>query len=383
MHIAVSAPFNLHGGGLIHLKHLVHAWCCSLSSEHSVTLFLRQASVPLLQIPEDHRFRLFPIENNGMSLVGKLAWEQATLPRLLRDANADVVFCPGNLVPLSSPVPSVVAFRNAGPFCRGMDLRTLGLHDWSFFRVLGPLMRLSARAADRVIFISNYFRDLFVSKFHFPPNRADVIYHGRDAFTGAKPSHDLLRQLGVRPPYCLSVSHLYPYKNFPALIRGYALAKKTLQKFDLRLVLAGKPNKPEYLEYLKTIVRAEGLQDWIIFTGPVPHDGIGPLMAGCDFFVFQTICENCPNTVIEALASGLPVACSNAGVMPEIAGNAAVYFDPAKPAEIGLRLQELASDLSLRARLRELALIEARRFPTWSEVGQLTVQSLQRAVAGR
>lgn len=148
---------------------------------------------------------------------------------------------------------------------------------------------------------------------------------------------------------------------------------------DLQLVLAGKPNQPAYLRYLKRLAALHGLKEHVLFTGAVAHQEVGPLMAGCEFFVFQSTCENCPVTLIEALAAGLPIASSKASVMPEIAGTGACYFDPDDAASIAGQLRKLATDRDLRAELRARAVRQSGRFPTWAEVGQLTLQSLERA----
>ena len=102
-------------------------------------------------------------------------------------------------------------------------------------------------------------------------------------------------------------------------------------------------------------------------------------MRRCELFVFQSTCENCPNTLIEALAAGLPIACSSSGVMPEIAGQAAVYYDPFAPRDIARALREVVSRPQLAAELRERARAQSLKFPTWQEVGRRTFDTLRRA----
>jgi glycosyltransferase involved in cell wall biosynthesis len=232
-----------------------------------------------------------------------------------------------------------------------------------------------------VIFVSQYFKRLFVERFGYPAERGDVIYHGRDGLAQAL-DRSPLQQPGIRAPYLLSVSHLQPYKNIPALIEGYGLARQRLQARGLQLVLVGKPGGAGHLQKLKDLIRKLGLEDWVLLAGGVPHSAIGPLLAGCNSFVFQSTCENCPQTLIEALAAGVATACSRAGVMPEIAGDAALYFDPFAPREIAETLTRMSEDDSLRTQLRERARQQALQFPTWDEVGRLTVRSLERAVQG-
>jgi glycosyltransferase involved in cell wall biosynthesis len=381
MNIAINATYRLHGGGFTHLKHLLDAWSrIGVDREHTIWFFTRAENIPALQGSLSKRIKIYAIGRRPMNLAAKMAWEQLVFPRVLAKLAPDVLLCPGNMLPLRSPVPAVVVFHNAGPFCPSVTLRSTGVHDWLWLKLLGAMMRLSAHAADRVIFISEYFKDLFVRHFRFPAERGDVIYHGRDTLSAKQLDPSLLQQLGIGAPYLLSVSNLYPYKNIPALIEGYALARHTLQARGLRLVLAGKPRSEGYYQQLKGLIHRHGLEDWFVLTGGVAHHVIGSLLAGCEFFVFQSLCESISMSLMEALMAGVPVACSNAGVMPEIAGNAALYFDPFDPADIASALTRMAEDGTLRDDLRQRAHQQAMKFPTWDEVGQMTLHSLRRAV---
>jgi glycosyltransferase involved in cell wall biosynthesis len=383
MHIAINAAYRLHGGGFTHLRHLLDAWSrLRIDREHTISLFTRAENVSLLQGSLGQNIRVHTVGQPSMTLAAKLAWEQLVLPRVLAASDADVLLCTGGIVPVRSPLPTVVVLHNAGPFCRSVTVKSTGPHDWFWLKALGVLMRCSARVATRVIFISQYFKDLFVRRFRFPAERGDVIYHGRDTLPMHPSPPQSLPQLGIRSPYILSVSHLYPYKNLPALIEGYALAQDTLRARGLQLALVGKARHDSYQQQLKGLIHRRALDDWVVLTGGVEHETIGPLLAGCQSFVFQSTCENCPATLIEALAAGVPIACSNAGVMPEIAGSAALYFDPDNPAEIAVALSRLAIDGSIRAELQQKAHQRAQKFPTWDEVGQMTLSSLQRAVTG-
>jgi glycosyltransferase involved in cell wall biosynthesis len=381
MHIAINAAYRMHGGGQTHLKHLLDTWCkTGVDREHTISLFTRAENLCALQGVLSRQINIHPVGKRAMTLAAKLMWEQLVLPGILARSNLDVLLCPGGMVPLRSPIPTVVTFHNAGPFCPSTTVSSMGPYDWLWLKVLGVLMRRSALSARRVIFISRYFKDLFVRRFRFPAERGDVIYHGRDTLRMESPKPTLLRQLGVRAPYLLCVSHLYPYKNLPALIEGYALARQTLQAKGLQLALVGKARHESYHQRLQELIRQRALDDWVVLTGGVEHQAIGSLLGGCAFFVFQSTCENCPTTLIEALAAGVPIACSSAGVMPEIAGDAALYFDPCDPEDIAGVLIRLAEETSLQPALRQKALQQSLQFPTWDEVGQMTLHSLRRAV---
>jgi glycosyltransferase involved in cell wall biosynthesis len=82
--------------------------------------------------------------------------------------------------------------------------------------------------------------------------------------------------------------------------------------------------------------------------GFVPHDDLPSLLAGADLFVFASSCENMPNTLVEAMAIGLPIACSNRGPMPEVLCDGGVYFDPENPQSIAAAIETLIRDPELR-----------------------------------
>lgn len=383
MRIGISAAYRMHGGGLVHLRNLLKAWTrMGITRKHSIILFTRPENLPALQLVPGGGLEIRPTGSRFFNVLGKLVWEQVMFPRLLAQIRPDVVFCPGNIVPLRSPVPTVVAYRNAAPFCSSVTLRATGPSEWLAYKAQGALMRLSADAARRAIFISHYFKDLFVERFGFPPERCDVIYHGRDGLSEEQPDRSLLDRLGVVSPYILCVSHLQSYKNIPALIEGYAVAQQTLQRCGLRLALAGKPVSESYARRLNALIHKQGLDRWIILTGNLPHPAVATLLAHCHFLVFQSTCENCPTALIEAMAAGVPIACSNASVMPEIAGDSVLYFDPFDPADIARALTRMADEVSLRRDLGQKAKQRALKFPTWDEVGQMTLSSLERALHG-
>jgi len=383
MRIGISAAYRMHGGGLVHLRNLLKAWTrTGITKKHSIILFTRPENLAALQLAPESGIEIQLAGGRIFNLLGKLIWEQVMFPRLLAQIKPDVVFCPGNIVPLLSPVPTVVAYRNAAPFCSSVTLRATGASNWLAYKALGVLMRLSARAARRVIFISHSFKSLFVKRFGFHPERGDVIYHGRDGLSEERPDRSLLDQLGIISPYILCVAHLQPYKNLPALIEGYAVAQQTLQRCGLRLVLAGKPATERYGRRLAAQIRQRGLDGWVRLVGNLPHRDVASLLAHCQFLVFQSTCENCPTALIEALEAGVPVVCSDASVMPEIAGDNALYYDPFDSRDIARALTRLAEDRALRAELGEKARRHALKFPTWAEVGQMTMHTLERAVKG-
>jgi glycosyltransferase involved in cell wall biosynthesis len=111
------------------------------------------------------------------------------------------------------------------------------------------------------------------------------------------------------------------------------------------------------------------------YLGRIPHNELHTRYAGADLCLFASTCENMPNILLEGMASGLPIACSNRGPMPEVLGDAGVYFDPEKPSEIASALRELIDSPSLRAKLAQSSFERAKRY-SWRRCADETFRFL-------
>src|ERR1051325_2068826 len=378
MRIGISALYRMNGGSLTHLRHLLKVWAeDGIDREHEVILFVRESSAEAIRPSLSPNMRMRVIGGHTFNPVTKLLWEQLRFGKVLREEKIDVLFCTANIIPLFTRTPIVLALRNAGPFCESMTVHNVGFYLWAYMKLAGVLMRISTARATRVIFISQYFRGVFEQLGFDARRRSDVIYHGRDAGKLAEGHVPALTDAPKRT--MLFVGNLYRYKNVAELIEAYAVGRDYFVAQELTLVIVGNPLDVDYNVRLQETVAKHGLEQHVVFTGGVTHEQILAWMEHCELFVFQSTCENCPNTLIEALAAGLPIACSSSGVMPEIAGDAAVYYDPFDPRDIARALREVVSDPGLQATLRERAKVQALKFPTWQDVGRRTLETLRHA----
>jgi glycosyltransferase involved in cell wall biosynthesis len=110
--------------------------------------------------------------------------------------------------------------------------------------------------------------------------------------------------------------------------------------------------------------------------GPIPRNDLPAALAAADLFIFASSCENMPNTLIEGMASGLPIACSERGPMPEVLQDAGVYFDPEKPASIGAAIERLLTETGLRQTLATRAAERAREY-SWERCARETWEFLR------
>lgn len=385
MNVAISVLYRASGGSLSHLVQLLRAWESSgVLAENRFVLFAsRESGAALRESLPDEVLRTVEIRvwrASGRNLVARLWNEQVRLPRSLRDEGFDVVLCPANVVPLRSEIPSVVVLQNAAPFCESVTFRSLRGRWWLRFRILGFLASLSSRRAAAVIFLSDWFRELFVRQERLAPARAHVIPHAIPAPMEPRRQPAREESVGVREPYLLCVSHLNPYKNILELVDGFAGIAR--EHPSLQLVIAGMTNFPWYRTAIEARITARGLGGRVVLTGLIAPETVRALLSGCEAFVFPSVCENCPIALLEAMSFGKAIACSDAGVMPEVAGEAAVYFDAARSDSIADALRALLDDSALRERLGHAARVRAREWPDEAEIARRTFSVLEEASRG-
>ncbi len=236
-------------------------------------------------------------------------------------------------------------------------------------RLLAPVYRWQARQlgrAEGLVAVSQATRQRLV-EFLDPPPPIRVVPEAAEGFRVPDPAriHQLRRRLDLPEDFLLFLGGASPNKNLEGLL--VACQDGGLPP----LVVAGAAN-PEQLADLR--IRYPDLP--VRWLGPVPAEDLGALYGAATAFVFPSLQEGFGLPVLEAMSCGTPVACSNTSSIPEVAGQAALYFDPADPRQIRQALRRLASEPDLRAMLRGLGLDQARQF-SWQRTARLTWQAYE------
>ena len=247
-------------------------------------------------------------------------------------------------------------------------LRALGM------RVLVPA---AARRSHRIIVDAASTRDDLARHLGTPPGKVDVVPLGVTPRAPVEPTPD--RELRERlqlgsGPVLLSVSAKRPHKNLMRLLDAVAALPDEGRP---ALVLPGykTPHEADLRE------RATALGLHAAFPGWLPVADLEGLYALASAFVFPSLSEGFGLPVLEAMARGVPVACSDRSSLPEIAGDAALLFDPEDPRAIAAAIQRLLGDPTEAGRLRAAGQRRAQTF-TWERTAELTVESYRRALGG-
>ncbi len=249
--------------------------------------------------------------------------------------------------------------------------------EWKGRVVFGTMSRVLGRTASRVIAISEAGREDLVADLRIRRDRIDVTPLAVDPPTaggrGAVDGGALRQRLGLGPePVVLCVAQKRAHKNLEAAVE--AIAQLTV---PAQLVLPGSPNA--YEGKLRELAAARGATDRVRFCGWVSDEDLEGLYGIADALVFPSLMEGFGLPILEAMARDVPVTCSNVSALPEVAGDAALLFDPHAHGQIADALTQLLGDPSVRARLVAAGRERVAQF-TWERTAQATLASYERAI---
>jgi glycosyltransferase involved in cell wall biosynthesis len=297
--------------------------------------------------------------------------EQLLLPTLAQRAGVDVVHS------LASTAPSWGSFR-----------RVVTIHD-VIYRIhpeahaswrshaLRALVPLAARRSDRVIVPSKSTRNDLIRLLQVPGEKIDLIPNGLGTPPAAQwdSEEDLRRryELGTRR-VALTVSLKRPHKNLLRLLEAISLIPAERRPI---LVLAG--HRTPYEDELRARAAQLGLLEDTRFLGWARAEELEGLYRVASCFVFPSLYEGFGLPVLEAMARGLPVACSDRGALAEVAGDAALTFDPEQPHAIAAAIERLLAEPAEPEALSRAGRENVARF-TWEEAARRTLESYESAL---
>jgi glycosyltransferase involved in cell wall biosynthesis len=304
----------------------------------------------------------------------RVFWQHYRLDTLARAAGCEILFVPGGSIGVDFH-PVITMSRNLLPF----EWRELRRYGFSWVALRGLLLRVTlARSflrADGVIFLSRYAQEVVTRAVRVLPKKATIIPHGIGGRFARRPREQaaIERYSSERPFRVIYVSIVDWYKHQWHAVE--AVGKLNAAGLPVALELIGPAYPPAMVRLRRALARVDPAGRFVRYVGPVPHSELPARYAAADLCLFASSCENMPNILLEAMASGLPIASSNRGPMPELLGDAAVYFDPEHPDDIARALRAFIVSPGLRAALAEASFERAQAY-SWERCADETLRYL-------
>jgi glycosyltransferase involved in cell wall biosynthesis len=355
------------GGRETYARELVPAMCEQAPQIEWVAFVNRDAGAALAgELGAGVRAVAIPVSarNRPQWALGELALVSIAARR----ARVDVLHSMANFAPPWGPFGRVVTIH---------DLQYRAVPEalsWPMRAATSALVRLAAHTADRIVAVSNAGRDEIIAGLGIERGRIDVIPNGVRPAVPVSPGDGARERYRLEGrPVVLAVATNLPHKNLPALVEALSLFEPTQRPV---LVIAGHDSDNGELA---ARARAAAVGDDVRLLGARTTAELESLYALADCFVLPTLHEGFGLPVLEAMARGVPVACSAIPALQEVAGDAALYFDPRKPVQIAQRIGELLHAGPTAALLRERGPLRAAGF-SWSLSARRTLASYRSAL---
>lgn len=340
--VGVDASRNRSGGAIAHIKGLISG---ADPRPHGISIVHLWAHDALLDAVDERPWLVkHPVPATRGSIVSQIMWQRFDLPALARRLGVQALFNTdaGSVCTFS---PSVTLSQDMLSFEPGEIER----YPWpSRARIRLELLRFiqlnRLKKSTVALFLTEHARRVISELTRL--KASSVVAHGIDArFFEAALGRRVFPDNGQI--HCLYVSNAAPYKHQWQVVEAIARLRARTGA-DLRLRLVGGGSGPAMDRLQAAITAHDPSRSFVVQDAFIPSSGIIDALRSADLFIFASSCENLPITLLEAMASGLPIASSDRGPMPEVLGADGFYFDPERPDTIAAAVQRLVSEQSAR-----------------------------------
>lgn len=317
----------------------------------------------------------------------KFFWTQGRLSLEMLFNTLDVLFIPASAMPIIHPQNTVTTIHDVG-----FTAYPEAYGKWQKF-YLNWSTRFAVRHARKIITISEFSKQEIIKYFTPSTDKILVTHLGYDAdkfriIKNREEINAVLAKYNIKRPYILTVGRLEYKKNINNIIKAFTKISPELDsslrsaplrmtKSKVKLVLAGSRGKGwEEAEFL---IKKYKLQNEVIELGYVAEEDLPFLYNGAELFLFPSLYEGFGLPILEAFACGTPVACANTTSLPEVGGEAALYFDPNDVDTIAKATQAILSDENLRQELIEKGKDRIKQF-SWQKCAEQTLRILAEVV---
>ncbi|MBU1340003.1 MAG: glycosyltransferase family 4 protein [Proteobacteria bacterium] len=368
MIVGIDASNIRAGGGVTHLFEFLKVADPVIHGFSQIIVWSGKATLSRIQDRPWIEKRYQPILDKALPY--RTYWQRFRLSKQVRDANCDVLFVPGGSY-AGNFRPIVTMSQNLLPF-EWHELRRFG---WSWFTLKMIFLRWiqlrTFRHAEGVIFLTQYAKNVVMRVIKATIEKTMIIPHGIDKRFICPPREQLPEsQYSMDRPFrILYVSIVHVYKHQWNVADAIAQLRKS--GFPVVLDLVGPAESLALRRLRATLERIDPDNEFIHYSGAIPYAELHECYAQADAFLFASSCETFGQILTEAMSAGLPIACSNKSAMPELLGDAGMYFDPEKPAEIANAIRKLFSNSKLRSHLADRSFEKVQEY-SWERCAKET-----------
>ncbi len=345
IHIGIDGANIRLGGGVTHLLELLSAIDAQQMQVDKIYLWAGKQT--LAQMPErDWLIKINPPSLDG-SIWRRIWWQVWSLSGAAKKAQCDVLLVPGGSY-VGSFHPVVTMSQNLFPF----EWSAIAKNGWSLralkFLILRLVQSSSFRRSDGVIFLTQYAKDVVLKITGPLKGTCEVISHGLNPRFQYQAKTQLpMNAYNEQKPFeLLYVSMIDVYKNQPQVV--LAVDSLRTKGYLLSLTLVG-PSEPSALAQLQVLTRRIDPQGtWLHYLGPIAYEQLSIQYQKANLGIFASTCETFGMIVLEKMAAGLPLACSNQSSMSEILGRGGLYFDPNDVSSIASTIEQYLLSPQLR-----------------------------------
>lgn len=365
LRIGINALYMIPGGvggTEIYLRSL----CTALAEidHHNRYFVFTNRETGLDLVPAQDNFTHVPLGVRAVNRPARLLWEQTVLPLNAVRCRLDVLLNPGFTAPILCGCPQVTVFHDLQHKRHPEYFRWFDLPFWNFF------LFWSITVSRRVVAVSGATASDLRRYYRLPPERVRTVLSGVDPRLFEVASRR-------RPePFLLAVSTLHPHKNLDGLLHAFAAFRQRHPEY--RLVVSGIHGF--FSTELHALRERLQLAHHVDFPGWIPRQDLYDLYARATAFLYPSLFEGFGLPVLEALAAGVPTACSQIEPLDSIAGSAALKFDPRDPDAIAQAMHLLVTDADLRERLAAAGPLRAAQF-SWRATAEGILDVLRGVVA--
>lgn len=357
--IGIDATNIRAGGGVTHLVELLNQANPELHSFNKIYIW---GPLSTLNLINDKKFiyKLNP-KSSEKGLLRRTFWQIFRLSIAARKQKCSVLFVPGGSYS-GNFFPVVAMSQNLLPF-ELMELKRFGISFLAFKLILLRLTQSSSfKKADGLIFLTDYARKTVTKVIKEFNGLSKIIPHGLNPRFNREPRHqkDIAEYSKLEPYRIIYVSIIDQYKHQCNVIE--AVYNLRAQGMPIILDLIGPAYTPALKKMNKKINQLDKEGNFINYYGSVPFEELHKYYAKADMGLFASSCENMPNILLETMSSGLPVASSDKGPMPEMLKEYGIYFDPLEPKSISEAILTLIKSPSLRYELAEKSYKESHKY---------------------